>query len=129
MLAPPNCVAGQVLRTQRPTLPTPFFFHCVTEAIDAIEDAAPDAIAHVTIGVEEVPDVSDLWGSHVPLAYATQADETHLAQVILYRRPIELRSHSRDQLRILVFSALVEQISTVTGILPDSLDPDNLRGE
>ncbi|MCL2736214.1 MAG: metallopeptidase family protein [Propionibacteriaceae bacterium] len=129
MLAPPNCIAGQMLRLRRPTLPSAFFFECVNEAIDAIEDAVPDALTHVDIGVEEVPDTSVLWSSHMPLAAAVDADETHLAQIIVYRRPIELRASSRTQMRQIVFVALVEQVASATGLSVAALDPTNIRGE
>lgn len=129
MLAPPNCIAGQMLRLRHPTLPTPFFFQCVTDAVDAIEEAVPDALTHLDVCVEDVPDVSSLWSSHMPLAAAIDADETHLAQIIVYRRPIELRASDPTQLRQLVFTALVEQVSSATGLSVDTLDPTNLRGE
>jgi predicted Zn-dependent protease with MMP-like domain len=129
MLAPPGSIAGQMLRLRRPTLPTPFFFQCVTDAIDAIEEAVPDALHQLDIGVEEVPDVTSLWSRHMPLAAASDADETHLTQIIVYRRPIEFRAADRDQLRQLVFAALVEQVSSVTGLSVSTLDPTNIRGD
>ena len=129
MLAPRTSLAGQMLRVRHPTLPTPVFFQCVTDAIEAIEEAVPDALTHVDICVEEVPDVATLWSSHMPLAASIDADETHLAQIIIYRRPIELRAGDRDQLRQLVFIALVEQVSSATGLSVSTLDPNNLRGE
>ena len=129
MLAPPNCLAGQMLRLKRPTLPTPYFFQCVSEAIEAIEEAVPDALSHLDVGVEEVPEVSGLWTSYMPLAAAVEADETHLAQIIVYRRPIEFRAADRTQLRQLVFVALVEQVASATGLSVTTLDPMNLRGE
>lgn len=129
MLAPPNCVAGQMIRLRHPTLASPFFFSCVTDAIDAISEAVPDALTQLDIGVEEVPDVDALVTSHMPLASAVQAEEDRLAQVIMYRRPIELRAPSREELRHLVFATLVEQVASATGYTLDTLDPDNLRGE
>jgi len=129
MLAPPNCIAGQMLRLRHPTLPTPVFFQCVTDAIDAIEEAVPDALNHLDICVEEVPDTSALWSSHMPLAAALDADDTHLAQIVIFRRPIEFRAADHTQLRQLIFIALVEQVSSATGLSVATLDPNNLRGE
>jgi len=129
MLAPPNCVAGQALRERYPTLPMPFFFHCVTDAIDAIDQAAPEALDQLDINVEEVPDVTQLWTGHMPLASATAADDNHLTQIVLYRRPIEFRANNRDELRQLAFAALVEQVASATGLSVDTLDPKNLRGD
>ena len=129
MLAPPNCIAGQMLRLRHPSLPTPVFFQCVTDAIDAIEEAVPDALAHLDICVEDVPDVSALWSSHMPLAAALDANDDHLAQIVIFRRPIEFRAADHEQLSQLVFMALVEQVSSATGISIATLDPHNLRGE
>jgi predicted Zn-dependent protease with MMP-like domain len=129
MLAPPNCIAGQMLRLRRPTLPTPFFFSCVSQAIEAIERAVPDALTHLDIGVEEVPDVTALWSSHMPLASAVDADGTHLAQIVVYRRPIEFRAADVEHLRQLVFVALVEQVASATGLSVSTLDPTNIRGD
>jgi len=129
MLAPPNCIAGQMLRLRRPTLPTPFFFQCVTDAIDAIEEAVPDALTHLDVCVEDVPDLASLWSSHMPLAAAIDPEGTRLAQIIVYRRPIEFRAADPAQLRQLVFTALVEQVSSATGISVATLDPGNIRGE
>ena len=129
MLAPPNSIAGQRLRSKRPRLATGFFFHCVTEAVDAIEEAVPDALSHLDIGVEEVPDVATIWSRHIPLACAIEADENHLAQIILYRRPIELRAPERAQCRQLIFATLLEQVASATGLSVATLDPGNLRGD
>ena len=89
----------------------------------------PDALAHLDIGAEDVPDVSTMWTSHVPLASAIEADDTHPAQIVIYRRPIELRAPDREQMRRLVFLALVEQVASTTGISVATLDPGNIRGE
>ncbi len=129
MLAPPNSIAGQMLRQHHPTLPTPYFFRCVTEAIDAIEEAVPDALTHLDIGVEEVPDVSALWSRHMPLAASVEGQGPKLPQIVLYRRPIEFRASDREHLRQLVFVALVEQVSASTGLPVSSLDPTNIRGD
>jgi predicted Zn-dependent protease with MMP-like domain len=128
MLAPPRSLAGPRLRARRPTLPSEFFFECVSEAIKDVAQHCPEALAHVDIGVEEVPDVVDLWPQRVPLAMARDATLDRLAQVVLYRRPIEFRCSNRSQVRELVFTTVVEQLSQVTGIPVEQLDPDHLRG-
>jgi predicted Zn-dependent protease with MMP-like domain len=129
MLAPPNCIAGQMLRQRHPTLPGPVFFRCVEEAVGIIEEAAPQALSQVDIGVEEVPEVGALWSSHMPLAASVDPTGGQLAQIVLYRRPIELRSADREQLSQLVFVALLEQVSSVTGLSMSTLDPSNRRGD
>jgi len=116
-------------RSQHPVLPGPYFFQCVEQAVAAIEDAVPEAIAPLDVNVVEVPDLEDTWSPHIPLSAAIEADDTRCAQVVVYRRPIEFRAASREQLRQLVFIAVVEQVSSITGLTVATLDPTNLRGE
>ena len=47
--------------------------------------------------------------------------------MVVYRRPLERRAATRKGLRILVFRTLVEQISGITGIGLDELDPNGHR--
>ena len=46
-----------------------------------------------------------------------------LAQIVLYRRPLEHRASSRQGLRILVHRTLVEQLSALTGVPTSEIDP------
>jgi hypothetical protein len=129
MLAPPRSLAGPRLRARRPTLASEFFFECVTSTIEDVAHHCPEALAHVDIGVEEVPDVAEVWNRRVPLGIAREATLDRLAQIVLYRRPIEFRCSSRSQLREVVFTTIVEQLAVVTGIPVDKLDPDHHRGD
>jgi hypothetical protein len=79
LLAPPRSPVGFRLSAHRPTLPSQFFVECVTDAIEDIAQRCPSALAHVDIGVEEVPDVSQVWSDRVPLALARTADQMRLA--------------------------------------------------
>lgn len=128
-LAPPGSAVGQALKRQRPTGSVDLFIRCVTETLAAIERACPEALAGIDIGLEDVPDTSALWTSRVPLAAAQDATEHTTARIVVYRRPIEHRALSRRELRELVFSTIVEQVSALTGISQDDLDPEGRRGE
>lgn len=129
MLAPPRSLVGPRLRAQRPTLASDFFIDCVTTTIDDIAHHCPDALAHVDIGVEDVPDPADIWSNRVPLAIAHEAGGDKIAQIILYRRPIEFRCSNRPQIQQLIFTTVVEQLSQMTGLPIDRLDPDHHRDE
>ena len=59
----------------------------------------------------------------MPLAAAVPARPGHNGQVVLFRRPLEHRANSRADLRRLVHRALLEQLSALTGIGLDELDP------
>jgi hypothetical protein len=108
-------------------LSSEFFIECVTETIEDIAHHCPQALAHVDIGIEEVPDVTELWSSRVPLAVAREATLDRLAQIVLFRRPIELRCPGRIQIRELVFTTIVEQLAQLTGISVDTIDPEHHR--
>ncbi|MDR0415875.1 MAG: metallopeptidase family protein [Propionibacteriaceae bacterium] len=127
MLAPPRSPAGPRLRAQRPSLASRYFVDCVATTIDDIAEHCPEALPHVDIGIEEVPDVADLWSPHVPLATARDAGPNHAAQIVVYRRPIEFRCSDRHQIQQLVFTTVVEQLSQVTGISIDRIDPEHHR--
>lgn len=118
-----------MLKRKRPTGAVDYFIQCVTTTLSDIERARPEALAGIDIGLEDVPDPSTLWTSRVPLAVAQDATEHSPARIVVYRRPIEHRALNRRELRELVFSTIVEQVSAVTGISVDDLDPTGRREE
>lgn len=123
-LAPATSLAGQALRRHRPTNRAEFFVQCLSDSLARITAAAPEALAGVEVGLEDVPDMSGQWSSRVPLAAAQEATPTTVARIVVFRRPIEHRATTRRQLRSLIHGTLVEQVSALTGIPADRLDPD-----
>ncbi len=128
-LAQPGTPASRALSRHHPTAHGEFFVQCLTEALARISDACPEALSGVDVGLEEVPDTTGQWSDRVPLAAAQEATPDSLARIVVYRRPIEHRATSRTQLRRLVFRTLVEQVSALTGITVDRLDPDGESAE
>jgi len=100
------------------------FAEAVTQSVGHIEETCPRALVGMSIGFEDVPASVSAWEDRVPLAAATPARPGVSGQVVLYRRPIEFRSGSPDELRELVHRTVVEQLSAATGIPSDELDPD-----
>ena len=114
-LALPNPY-GRPARPPRPANRADFFDDSVHSAVDRIAAACPDALVGVTFGIEDVPGLPPSWaGNRVPLAAAVEADAERMAQVVVYRRPLEHRAASRRGLRILVYRTIVEQLSALTG--------------
>lgn len=100
----------------------------VHEAVASVADHCPRGLLGVDVGVEDVPTITAAWApDRVPLAAAVSGTPGTHAQVVLYRRPLERRARTRRGLRILVFRTLVEQLSEVTGIPSDELDPTGRR--
>ena len=78
----------------------------------------------VEFAVEEAPMVPDDWdAATVPLASLVRGTGGTPTRLVLFRRPIELRSASRGDLSAMVLTVLVEQVSELIGRPPDEIDP------
>lgn len=129
-LALPNPLTGTVVPVRRRPRAVDHFTECIRQSVDRINQACPRALVGIDVGYEDVP--ASLSGWHperVPLAAAVPARPPLPGQIVLFRRPIEHRAASRRDVRVLVHRAIVEQLSAITGIAPDELDPQGLAGD
>lgn len=116
---------GPTARLRRALSRDAFFTTCVAESAARVNRHCPQALAGVELGVEEVPHLPVAWsGNKVPLAAAVEAGEDDPARVVVYRRPLEHRAASRQGLRILVHRTIVEQLSALTGLTQETIDPE-----
>ncbi len=123
-MSAPNRITGTAVALRQRPRPADFFAQCVRAAVTRTAAACPRALVGIDIGFDEVPAELSPWhGGQVPLAAAMPAEATQNAQVVLFRRPLEHRANSRAELRRLVHRTLVEQLSALTGIEIDELDP------
>ncbi|WP_245630501.1 metallopeptidase family protein [Granulicoccus phenolivorans] len=118
--------------TARPLSPQPrevFFGKAVQTSIRTIQKNCPRALTGIDIGIEDVPDLTGNWNEdRVPLAAAIEATSDRPARLVIYRRPLEHRAHTRRGLQILVYRTVVEQLSALTLIPVHEIDPDGLGG-
>ncbi len=78
----------------------------------------------VEFAVEETPIVPDDWDADtVPLASLVRGSDGRPTRLVLFRRPIELRSQTRGDLSAMVLTVLVEQVSELLGRPPEEVDP------
>jgi len=78
----------------------------------------------VEFAVEETPMVPDDWEADtVPLASLVRGSGGSATRLVLFRRPIELRSATRGDLSAMVLTVLVEQLSELLGRPPEDIDP------
>ncbi len=78
----------------------------------------------VEFAVEETPLVPDDWDADtVPLASLVRGSGGEPTRLVLFRRPIELRSDTRGDLSAMVHTVLVEQVSELLGRPPEEVDP------
>jgi Zincin-like metallopeptidase len=129
-LALPNPLTGSAAQPVRPASRNAYFTDTVHTAVAQISRQCPDALAGVSVGIEDVPFLATPWsGDHVPLAAAVERTPDRPAQVVVYRRPLEHRAASRRGLRILVYRTIVEQLAALTGRSVEEIDPTGVADE
>lgn len=100
------------------------FDSLVLDVIEDLEERWHDELAHVEFAVEETPLVPDDWTADtVPLATLVRGNASTPTRLVLFRRPIELRSETRADLSAMVLTVLVEQVSELLGRPPEEIDP------
>lgn len=129
-MALPNPWTGRPVRVPRRPDDREFFAAALAEAIASVAGSCPQALQGLTVSLADVPDLPAAWRHHsVPLAAAVESPDGRAAEVVVYWRPLQLRAASRDGLRILVRRTLVEQLSVVTGLPVEQIDPDAAGGQ
>lgn len=78
-------------------------------------------LAGVEFHVHEVPEPPVQ--EPIPLGAVVRARGQRAARIVVYRRPVELRSRSRDERAALVHEVVVEQAAELLGLAPESVDP------
>lgn len=101
------------------------FDDLVRDSVHRLERHWPQ-LAGVDFAVQEVPrgDSGELdEGGAVPLGRLAPARGQRPDCVIVYRRPVELRTKNRDERALLVHEVVVEQVAELLGLAPESVDP------
>jgi hypothetical protein len=100
------------------------FDNLVLAVVGDLERRWPDELGPVEFAVEETPVVPDDWdAATVPLASVAQGGGGKPTRLVVFRRPIELRSESKTDLSAMIFAVLVEQVSELLGRPPEEIDP------
>lgn len=96
------------------------FRDLVLDSVERLERHWPQ-LADVEFMVLDVP--PSVPGESVPLGGSAPAEKDGPARVVVYRRPVEIRSKSRDERALLVHEVVVEQVAELLGLSPESVDP------
>jgi predicted Zn-dependent protease with MMP-like domain len=106
------------------------FDDLVLDAVDRLKPTWGKQLATVEFAVEEVPPARELIdgparldSDPIPFGRAENATGGDPAAVVIYRRPLEARARDREQLGALVFDVVVEQIASLLGLAPETIDP------
>jgi hypothetical protein len=104
--------------------PKAAFDAIVLSVVQDIEARWHAELGLVEFAVEETPIVPDDWDADtVPLASLVRGSGGRPNRLVLFRRPIELRSETRADLSAMVLTVLVEQVSELLGRPPEEVDP------
>ncbi|MFF2523564.1 metallopeptidase family protein [Streptomyces sp. NPDC087420] len=95
------------------------FRDLVRDSVDRLERRWPQ-LAEVEFLVLDVPGTQD---ESVPLGSSVSAGKDHPARIMVYRRPVEIRTKNRDERALLVHEVVVEQVAELLGLAPESVDP------
>ncbi|MFI2617721.1 metallopeptidase family protein [Streptomyces sp. NPDC018584] len=105
------------------------FTDLVQDSVERLERRWPQ-LSEVEFLVLEVPPLGGPGGADgewqdeaVPLGGSLSASEGKPARVIIYRRPVEIRTKGRDERAALVHEVVVEQVADLLGLSPESVDP------
>ncbi len=122
----PALLAGPLSPTGVPAVRTrrEMFDDLVLDVVESLEERWHAELGMVEFAVEESPLVPDDWTADtVPLATMVRGSAGTPTRLVLFRRPIELRSETRGDLLAMVLTVLVEQVSELLGRPPEEIDP------
>lgn len=102
------------------------FADLVQDSVERLERRWPQ-LADIDFLVLDVPRTNgpgQAWSDEaVPLGGTAPARDGRRAQVVVYRRPVEIRTKGRDERAVLVHEVVVEQIANLLGLSPETVDP------
>ncbi|AZP23353.1 metallopeptidase family protein [Streptomyces aquilus] len=100
------------------------FADLVQDSVERLERRWPQ-LADIDFLVLEVPhlDGRSFNDEAVPLGGTISAREGRPARVVIYRRPVEIRTKGRDERAALVHEVVVEQVAELLGLTPETVDP------
>ncbi|MFF5146317.1 metallopeptidase family protein [Streptomyces sp. NPDC013157] len=103
------------------------FADLVQDSVERLERRWPQ-LADIDFLVLEVPRLQDRhtesWDDEaVPLGGVIPARDGRRARVVVYRRPVEIRTKGRDERAALVHEVVVEQVAELLGLTPETVDP------
>ncbi|AQU68424.1 metallopeptidase family protein [Streptomyces niveus] len=95
------------------------FRDLVRDSVERLERRWPQ-LAEIDFLVIDVPDVE---GDSVPLGRSVPEGKDRPAHIVVYRRPVEIRTKNREERAMLVHEVVVEQVAELLGLAPESVDP------
>jgi len=119
----PAALGGSPTTQPRPTR-RERFDDLVLGTVTEVERRWQAHLGLVEYAVEDTPMLPDDWDADsVPLSSLIRGSGTTPTRLVLFRRPIEHRCNSREELEALVLTVVVEQVAELLGIDAEDVDP------
>ncbi len=100
------------------------FDELVLDVVTDLERRWGDRLGLLEYAVEEVPSLPDDWSTaSVPLSSLVRGGGGRPTRVVLFRRPIEHRADTRQDLEAMLLTVLVEQVAELLGLSPEDVHP------
>ncbi|MEU4146886.1 metallopeptidase family protein [Streptomyces parvulus] len=102
------------------------FADLVQDSVERLERRWPQLsdIDFVVLDVPRLEGPEEMWNDEaVPLGGTVPAREGRRGRVVVYRRPVEIRTKGRDERAALVHEVVVEQVAELLGLTPETVDP------
>lgn len=110
------------------------FDDMVLDAVARLEPRWSAELSAVEFAVQEVPEADELTGLELEIPFARvvpaqpdRGDPAHPAtatRIVVYRRPLLVRSENDDELADLVYDVVVEEFARALGLEPEQVDPN-----
>ncbi len=98
------------------------------DVVTEIDERWQRQLGLVEYAVEDTPLVPDDWSAEtVPLSSLIRGQGGQPTRLVLFRRPIEHRCETRDELHALVLTVVVEQVAELLGMDAEDVDPRYAR--
>jgi predicted Zn-dependent protease with MMP-like domain len=99
------------------------FDDLVLDIVTEVDERWQERLGLVEYAVEDAPMLPDDWGDEtVPLSSLVRGKGQEPTRLVIFRRPIEHRSSSRDELEALVHTVVVEQLAELLNLTPGQVD-------
>jgi hypothetical protein len=104
--------------------PAEAFDRVALRIVRAVVGRWTDRLGDVELAVEEVPVIPPGWAATtVPLSSYVEETAASRPRLVLFRRPLEHRAESLQELEALLLTVIVEQVSEVLGLPVEDVLP------
>ncbi|MBS2939048.1 metallopeptidase family protein [Nocardioides sp. J2M5] len=99
------------------------FDQLVLDVVAPLDERWQRHLGLVEYAVEDTPMLPDDWGDEtVPLSSLVRGKGTGPTRLVVFRRPIEHRATTHDELRAMVHLVVVEQLAELLDLTPGDID-------